>query len=192
MQATGATPPVTYSVVVNGGQSGTAAPSWITVSPTSGYAPAGLVVSVDQGTMAAGSYPATIQVLDSNGLATNVSVTLNVTSAPQQSNVAPSILSFAALAATPGTLVEQLVISNTGAGSLNFTAASVNNSSWITGVTASANTTTRNAPVFVQVQVSTKGLAVAPIKTRFWCLPRQATLRSRSRCLSLRAGPSLC
>ena len=158
--ATGATPPVTYSVVVNGGQSGTAAPSWLTVNPTDGSVPAGLVVSVDQGTMAAGSYPATIQVLDSNGLATDVSVTLNITSDPQQLNVAPASLSFAARSTTPGNLIEQLVVSNSGAGSLSFAASSLNNSSWISGITASANTTTRNAPVFVQVQVNTNGLSV--------------------------------
>ena len=79
--ASGATPPVNFSVVIDGGQSNTAAPSWITVTPTSGGAPAGLVVSVDQGTMPAGSYPARIQVLDSNGIATDVAVTLNVASA---------------------------------------------------------------------------------------------------------------
>jgi hypothetical protein len=84
-----------------------------------------LVVSVDQGTMAAGSYPATIQVLDSNGLATDVSVTLNIVSAPQQLNVAPSSLNFAARSATPGNLIEQLVVSNSGAGSLSFTASSL-------------------------------------------------------------------
>src|ERR1700683_2619276 len=82
--ATGATPPVNFSVVVDNGQANTAAPAWITVTPTSGAAPAGLVVSVDQGTMSAGDYLARIQVLDSNGFATDVAVTLNVASAPVQ------------------------------------------------------------------------------------------------------------
>jgi uncharacterized protein (TIGR03437 family) len=158
--ATGATPPVNFRVLIDNGQSNTAAPSWITVTPITGLAPAGLVVSVDQGTMPAGSYPARIQVLDSSGIANDVAVTLHVASTPQQLTVAPAILSFAARAATPGNLIEELAVSNTGAGSLNFTASVVGNSSWITSVTASANATTRNAPIFVQVQVNTTGLQV--------------------------------
>jgi uncharacterized protein (TIGR03437 family) len=158
--ANGATPPVNFRVVVDSGQNGTAAPSWITVTPTNGQAPAGLVVSVDQGFMAAGSYSARIQLLDSSGLATDVAVTLNVASAPQQLTVAPSILSFAARSATPGNLIEELVVSNSGPASLTFTTSVVGNSSWISNVTASSNTTTRNAPIFVQVQVNTTGLQV--------------------------------
>ena len=45
-------------------------------------------------------------------------------------------------------------------GTLNFTTSVVGNSSWISSVTASSSTTTRNAPVFVQVQVNTSGLQV--------------------------------
>ncbi len=158
--ATGTTPPVNFHLAIDNGQSGTAAPSWITVTPASGGVPAGLVVSVDEGSMAAGTYPARIQVLDGNGFATDVSVTLNVVGAPQQLNVAPSILNFAARSATPGNLIEQLVVSNSGASSLAFTTSVVNNSSWISSVTATSSTTARNAPVFVQVQVNTDGLAV--------------------------------
>jgi uncharacterized protein (TIGR03437 family) len=158
--ATGSTPPVNFHVVINGGQSNTPAPSWITVTPTSGVAPAGLVVTVDQASLAAGSYSAGIQVLDSSGFASDVAVTLNVASVAQQLTVAPTILNFAARSATPGNLTEVLAVSNSGAGSLSFTAASVNHSSWISSVTASASSTTRNAPVFVQVVVNTSGLQV--------------------------------
>ena len=156
----GATPPVKYTVLVNGGQSNTSAPTWLTVTPTSGPAPSGLVVSVDQGTLAAGSYTAGIQVLDSNGLATDVSVTLNVASSAQQLIVAPSMLNLSASSVTPGNLVADLAVSNSGASSVTFTTSVVGNSSWITGVTASSNTTTRNAPVLVQVQVNTNGLSL--------------------------------
>jgi len=156
--ATGTTPPVTYRVVVDNGQSGGAAPSWITVTPTSGGVPAGLVVSVDQGSMTAGAYPARIQVLDGNGFPTDVGVTLNVAKASQQLDVAPATLSFAARSSTPGNLIGQLVVSSSGVSSVGFTASSVNNSSWIESITASSNTTARNAPVFVQVEVNTTGL----------------------------------
>ena len=158
--AAGATPPITYSLITDSGQSGTAAPGWITVTPTSGGVPAGLVVSVNQGTMAAGSYTARIQVLDSYGLATDVAVTLTVANIPQQLTVASDMLNFAARSATPGNLIENLLVSNSGPGSLNFTASVVGKSSWITSLTPASGSTTRNAPVFVQVQVNTSGLQV--------------------------------
>lgn len=158
--ANGATPPLNFRVLVNNGQSGTTAPSWITVTPTTGAVPAGIVVSVDQGAMPAGAYTAGIQILDSNGFPTEVAVTLNVTTTAQQFTVAPAILNFAARSSTPGTLVGTLAVSNTGPASLPFTTSVVGNSSWISSVTASSNTTARNAPVFVQVQVNTNGLAV--------------------------------
>jgi uncharacterized protein (TIGR03437 family) len=154
--ANGATPPVNYRVVVNNGQSNTPAPSWITVTPTSGAVPAGLVVSVNQGTMAAGAYAAGIQILDGNGFATDVGVTLNVTSVPQQLTVAPTLLNFAARSATPGNLVENLLVTNSGTAALGFTASVVGGSSWISGIPASS----ANAPATVQVQVNTTGLAV--------------------------------
>ena len=159
LPAAGTTLPVNYSVVVDNGQSNTAAPAWIAVTPTSGLAPAGLVVNVDQGALAAGAYLARIQVLDGNGFANDVTVTLNVAGASQQLGVAPSILSFNARLAAPGNLVEELVVSNTGAGVLAFTAAAVGGSSWISSVTAGSGATLRNKPVFIQVQVNTSGLA---------------------------------
>ncbi len=158
--SSGATPPVSYKVAVTGGQGSTPAPAWITVTPTSGGVPAGLVVTVNQGTMAVGSYPATVQISDTNGFVTDVNVTLNVTSVSQQLTVAPAQLNFAARSATPGNLTEELTVASTGAGVLGFTTSVVNGSPWISNVTASSSTTTMNAPVFVQVKVNTNGLAV--------------------------------
>lgn len=156
--ASGAASPYQFRIVVDDGQSGTSAPSWITVTATGNNAPSSLVVSVNQGSMAAGSYPARIQVLDSNGLPTDVAVTLNVTSTSQQLTVAPSALNFTARSAAPGTQTEELAVANNGAGTVAFTPSVAGGSSWITSVTAAANSTTPNAPVFVQVQVNTNGL----------------------------------
>ena len=158
--ATGTTPPVNYHVVIDNGQNNTSAPTWINVTPASGSAPVGLVVSVNQGNMPVGSYPARIQVLDANNLATDVAVTLNVANAAQQLTVAPAILNFTARSANPGNLIEELTVSNSGPGTLAFTTSVVGGSSWISSVTASSNSTTSSAPVFVQVQVNTNGLAV--------------------------------
>jgi uncharacterized protein (TIGR03437 family) len=156
----GATPPVTFTVSIDGGQSTIPAPSWISVSPTSGTAPAGLVVSVNQGNLAAGPYTARILILDSNKLASDVAVSLNVQNTAQKLNVTPSTLSFTARAAAPGNLVKDLFVSNTGAVPLAFTASVTGASSWISGISPSSGQTVLNGPVILQVQVDTSGLAV--------------------------------
>ena len=158
--ASGATPPVNFHLVIDNGQNSTQAPIWINANPANGTAPAGLVVSANQGNLGAGTYPARIQVVDSGGLATDVSVTLNVASTAQQLTVAPTMLNFGARSSTPGNLVENLVVSNGGAGSLGFTTSVVGKSSWISSVTSGSSTTANNQPVFVQVQVNTNGLQV--------------------------------
>jgi uncharacterized protein (TIGR03437 family) len=166
--ANGVKPPVNFSVLVDNGpsttaaslQSRAAAPSWISVSPTSAVAPAGLVIHVDQGTMPAGAYPARIRILDGNNFPTDIAVTLNVNNTPQQLNVATPLLRFGASMSAPGTLVEDLLVTNTGAGTVPFTTSVVGGSSWITGITPSSGQTVRDAPVFLHVQVSTNGLPV--------------------------------
>ncbi len=158
--ATGATPPVSFTVVIDNGQPGTAAPSWISVNPTSGTAPAGLVVTVNQGNLAAGSYPARIRVLDSNNLPTDVAVTLNVANNPQKLTVAPTMLRFGARLTAPGVLLQDLMVSSTGSGTLAFNASVSNGSSWITSITPNSSQTTLTSPVSLQVQVNTNGLAI--------------------------------
>ncbi len=158
--ATGEKLPVKFSVLIDNGQSNTAAPAWISVSPTNASAPAGLVVSVNQGNLAAGAYPARIRVLDDNNLPTDVTVTLNVQSTAQQLTVWPSLLRFGAREAAPGILVEDMLVSNTGAGTLPFNASVTGGSSWISSITPNSGQTTLGAPVLLQVQVNSEGLGV--------------------------------
>ncbi len=158
--AVGSVPPVSFSLVVDNGQSNTTAPSWISVSPTSGTAPAGLVVNVNQGTLAAGTYPARIQILDSNNVPTDVAVTLKVSGATNQLTVSPNLLRFGARAAAPGIQVEDLLVSYSGAGSVAYNTSVTGGSSWISAITPSSGQVTSSAPVFLQVQVNTSGLAV--------------------------------
>lgn len=157
----GAMPPYTFSVTTDSGTDGSAVPSWLSVSPSSGTAPAGLVVSVSQGTMAAGTYPARIHILDVNKLTTDISLTFKVNATtPQSLTVSPSMLQFSARAATPGTLVQDIVVSNAGTGTLAYNASALNGSSWITSISPNSGQTTLNSPVLVQVQVNTAGLAI--------------------------------
>ncbi len=150
--------PLSFSVVVDSGQANSAAPPWITVNPTTGAAPAGLVVTVNQGSMDVGAYTARIQILDPIGVPTSIPVTLNVASTSQQLTVAPAMLNFAALSATPGNLNQSLLVSNTGAGSLSFNTSVVGGNSLFSNVTSSATQTTPGAPALLQVQVNTSGL----------------------------------
>ncbi len=158
--ATGGTAPFSFTVVIDNGQTGGAAPSWITVNPTAGTAPAGLVVTVNQSNLAAGSYPARIRVLDSNNLPTDITVTLNVASNSQKLIVAPTMLNFGARSAAPGVLVQDLMVSNTGSGTVAFNTSVTNGSSWISSITPSSSQTTLTSPVPLQVQVNTNGLAM--------------------------------
>ena len=160
LPVTGATPPVNFTVLIDSGPNNASVPSWISVNPTAGAAPAGLVVSVNQGTLATGMYPARVRVLDSNNLPTDVAVTLNVTAPPQQLVVSPSILRYAAREAAPGILVEDLLVSSAGAGALAFTTSVLGGSSWISGISPSSGQATLNSPSFLQVQVNTSGLLV--------------------------------
>ena len=159
----GATSPFNFSVVVDNGQNNTQAPAWISVSPAGGDAPAGLVVSVNQGSLAAGSYPARVRVIDSNNISSDVAVTLKVSSTAEQLTASPSMLRFGARAAAPGNLVQDLLVSNAGTGSLAFTASVVGGSSWITGISPSSGQATLNTPVLLQVKVDTSGLPVGSI-----------------------------
>jgi uncharacterized protein (TIGR03437 family) len=158
---TGAGTNPTFSVVVDAGQANTTAPSWLTVQPASGTAPAQLVVSVDQGTLQAGSNLGRIRVLDANGLTTDVSVTLNVAGAPAQITVAPALLHFAARTQAPGILQQSIAITSSGGnGTLAYSSSVVGGSSWVSIPSPSSGQTTRNSPVLLSVRVNTQGLDV--------------------------------
>ncbi len=160
--APGAQGSFAFTITVDGGTKGSAAPSWLTVQPASGgTAPALLIVTADQGSMQAGSSTGRIRVIDTNNLESDVSVTLTVTAGASQLQVAPASLHFASLVQLPGTFVQDLAItSGGGGGTLSFGSSIVNGSSWITSITPPGGQTTRNSPALVQIQVNTQGLPV--------------------------------
>jgi uncharacterized protein (TIGR03437 family) len=154
--AAGAAGPFNFTIQIDGGQAGTPAPPWLSVNPAaSGVAPAQLVVSANQGSMAAGSFSGRIRIIDSGGSENDVAVTLNVTATPQQLQVAPGILRFSA----PGNLTASLAVTSAGGGALGFSTAVVGGSSWISSVSPGSGQTTPNSPVLVQVVVNASGLA---------------------------------
>ncbi|HTR39622.1 MAG TPA: hypothetical protein VMH80_27300, partial [Bryobacteraceae bacterium] len=154
--------PAAYQVMVSTGQQIATAvvPSWLSVAPGAGDAPASLLVSVDQGAMPAGVYNGQISVLDPTGIPSNIPVTLTVTSAAApELSVVPGYLRFAARLGAPGMLTQDLWISNNGGGSLGFTASVTGGSSWISLQPASGQTTP-NAPTALHVIVNTQGLGI--------------------------------
>ena len=150
----------TFTVLTDGGQLNTRSPFTITVKPASGTAPAQLLVSVDQSGVQAANASGRIRILDQNNNETDVAVNLTLTVATSQVQVVPSVLRFAARVQTPGTLEQDLAITNTGGSPVGFSVTDLNGSSWISGFTPGSGQTERNSAVFVRVRINTQGLKV--------------------------------
>jgi uncharacterized protein (TIGR03437 family) len=161
--ATGAAA-VNFSISVDNGSAGTAAPSWITVTPTSGTAPGGVTVIANAGSMAAGVYPATIHISvpqNTSQSTINVPVTFTVTAGNPTLAVWPESLNLGTRVQTPSTQNPIVVVSNSGGGgALGFSASIVGQSAWITSVNPIDGRAGPNAPVLVQLTVNSQGLAV--------------------------------
>jgi uncharacterized protein (TIGR03437 family) len=160
--AASALPPYNFTILIDGGQANTPAPAWLSAKPSaSGVAPSQLVVSVNQGSMPAGSYSGRIRVIDSNSLENDVSVSLNVSATPQQLLVAPGILHFTALEQSPGAQTANLAVSaGGGGGPLGFSTSVLGGSSWISSVSPSSGQTVANSTVSLQVTVNSSGLQI--------------------------------
>jgi uncharacterized protein (TIGR03437 family) len=157
--ASGGTP--TFQVLVDAGTANTTSPFSLTVKPASATAPEQLVVTVDQGSMPAGSSSARIRIIDSNKVEYDVSVTLNVSTASAQLQVIPASLRFGARSQSPGVLVQDVVVTSSGGGGpLGFSTSVLGGSSWISQIAPSSSQTVRGAKVFLQVIVNTQGLQV--------------------------------
>jgi uncharacterized protein (TIGR03437 family) len=153
-----------FSISVDGGSAGTAAPAWITVQPTSGTAPCGVTVIANPGSMGVGTYPATIHITVPNNTAQstiNVAVTFMVSAGTPTLAVAPASLNLGALVQTPSTQNPVVVVSNSGGGgALGFSASLVGHSAWITSVSPIGGNAAPNAPVLIQLTINSQGLAV--------------------------------
>jgi uncharacterized protein (TIGR03437 family) len=159
---TNATPPFNFTIQIDGGQAGTPAPAWLSAKPSaSGVAPAQLVVSANQGSMAAGSYAGRIRVIDSNGLENDVTVNLTVNANPQTLLVSPGVLNFSALEQSPTTLTANLAVHAGGGGTpLGFSTSVLGGSSWISSVSPNSGQTVPNSAALLTVVVNTSGLQV--------------------------------
>ena len=124
--------------------------SWLSVTPTSGAAPATVTVSVNTVGLAPGSYNGTITVTapDATNSPQTVAVTLSVPQpVPPALGMSTTSMSFAALAGAANPSPQTLSITNTGGGTLNWNA--VVNQPWLSvsptsGITPSPITVTVN------------------------------------------------
>jgi uncharacterized protein (TIGR03437 family) len=135
----------------------TASQSWLTLSEASGTAPSTLSVSVSPASLGAGTYNDTIVITASgaSGSPLSVAVTLTVTAAatPSLAAAPPSLTfnyTYTADGAAPA--AQNVSITNTGAGTLSWTASS--SVYWVTLSAASGG-----APATLSVSVNPANLA---------------------------------
>jgi uncharacterized protein (TIGR03437 family) len=151
-----------FAVTVDAGTAGSAAPSWLSVGTSSGATPGALIVTANPGTMAAGTYSATIHIAIAGniGQPINVQVTFTIATASPQLQVSPSSLSFGAHALTPSIQTQAIMLRNSaGGGSINFSAAFAGQSTWAS-VSPASGKTAQNSPVTLMASVNSQGLAV--------------------------------
>jgi hypothetical protein len=131
--------------------------SWLSVSPASGSGPGTMNVNASIAGLAAGTYTGSITIASSGatGSPKTVSVTLNV-GAPASTtpvlSASPASLSFAGVAGGANPSAQTIQLSNTGGGTLSWTASE--SIGWLS-LSASSGT----APSSIGVNVSTAGLA---------------------------------
>jgi len=127
--------------------------SWLSVSPASGTAPATLQVSATVGSLAAGTYTGhvTVTAAGVQGSPATVTVTFTVGSPPPVLSVTPTSLSFSAIQAGANPASSSVSVSNTGGGTLSFTASS--DQSWLSVSPASGT-----APATLQVSAAVGSL----------------------------------
>ena len=128
--------------------------SWLSVSPASGSAPSTLTVSVNTAGLSAGTHTATVTVASSgvSGSPKQIPVTLTLDPPVPVLSVSPASLSFGAVAGGASPVSKDLTVSNTGAGTLNYTVS--DNAAWLSVSPASGT-----APGTVSVSVNVAGLA---------------------------------
>jgi uncharacterized protein (TIGR03437 family) len=105
--------------------SATASAGWMSVSPASGTAPSTLSLSIAPAGLSAGDYTGSIQIVSAGAANTPVSmgITLTVTEAPAALAVAPQALAFQYTYGGAVPPAQNLAITNTGGGTLAWTAS---------------------------------------------------------------------
>jgi len=132
---------------------------WLSVTPSTGTIPSVLEVTVDPTTLAAGSYSGTITITAPNASpsTSTIAVTLSVsTPTPAALSVSTQNVSFTVTQGTTA-LTQQLQITDTGGGSLSFTAAT-SGASWL-NISTSTGTATPSSPASLTITATPGSLS---------------------------------
>jgi uncharacterized protein (TIGR03437 family) len=128
--------------------------NWLSVSPASGTAPSTLSVSVSPAGLSAGTYTGSISIAAAGASNTpaSIGVTLTVTAAPASLGVQPQALAFQYTYGGAVPAAQNVAISNTGGGTLEWTAST--SAYWLAVSAASGS-----APATLSVSVNPVNLA---------------------------------
>ena len=128
--------------------------SWLTLSTASGTAPAGLTLSASIAGLSAGTYndTVTITAAGATGSPKTVAVALTVSSQPPTLSVSQTTAGFSATAGGSNPASQTVNITNTGGGTLNWSAGKTQ--SWLTLSAASGT-----APASLSLSASIAGLS---------------------------------
>jgi uncharacterized protein (TIGR03437 family) len=154
---------VAYSVTIDDG-SGGAAPAWVVAGPLTGTAPGRLLVSADPSAIAtAGTLRARLRVLAAQTTTPlDITITFNVTTAPSQVDLFPTVLRFASRVTNPGNQSQPVLLRNSGGTApIPFHTDTLNHSPWLS-VSPVAGTIAPNSPAVVTVTVNTNALPGTP------------------------------
>jgi hypothetical protein len=119
--------------------------AWLTASPSSGSGNGAVTMTVATGTLTAGSYSGTITIAATGATSVTIPVTFAVV-APPAIGMSPSSLSFTAQQGAGNPVAQTLNISNTGGGTLSWSATP--DTTWLA---ASPSSATGNGTVSVCV-----------------------------------------
>ncbi|MGA2716917.1 MAG: hypothetical protein ABSG41_27840, partial [Bryobacteraceae bacterium] len=132
----------------------TANQNWLTMSAASGTAPAVLSIGASVSGLAVGTYTGTVTVNAPGALSApqTITVTLNVRAQPAILTISQAGMTFSTATAGTDPPSQPVIISNSGTGTLTWTAAATQ--TWVT-----LSATSGTAPSTLSVGVSTAGLA---------------------------------
>jgi hypothetical protein len=130
--------------------------AWLTLSPASGTGNGAVTLTATTGTLTAGSYSGTVTMSATGASPVPVPVTFTVATAPVPPAIgaSPTSLSFAATQSGANPATQTVTISNTGGGTLNWSA--IPNTTWL-AISPASGTGNGTATVSVTTGILTAG-----------------------------------
>lgn len=132
---------------------------WLTLSPASGTGDGAVTLTVTTGALPVGIHSATVTLnaIGAGSVTVPVTVTVATASVPPAIGASPTSLSFAATRGGSDPATQTLSISNTGGGTLNWTA--IDNAPWLTLLTLLGQASgTGNGVVTLSVSTGSMGV----------------------------------